>query len=68
MKVKVNTTYYEFAHGHRPRGDGRWAFFFRHDAANVGEPFFVYGTFDEAKAVARKKAKRARAAELVVGS
>lgn len=26
MTVEVSTSQYEFAHGHRPRGVGRWVF------------------------------------------
>lgn len=43
-KVSINTTEYQFAHGHKPRGRGMWVFDFD-DRRNA----FVYkGTYSDA--------------------
>lgn len=44
---------YAFEHGHRPSGHGTWAF----QIAGLTEPFFYNGTFTDACAAARNKAR-----------
>lgn len=29
MKIAINTSHYQFSHGHKPRGDGLWVFRFK---------------------------------------
>lgn len=53
--VTFNTGEFEFSHGHKPRGDGAWAFAYRADA-DLSEIFWINGFFSDVKAIARKKA------------
>ena len=62
--IEVSTSEYEFAHGKRPRSDGTWAFFFD----RVTEPFFVNGSYSEAKRQAIKYAKERGYSRIEVGS
>ena len=48
MSIEISTTNYEFSHGKKPRGYGKWAFFF--DGGDV--PLFFTGKFSEAKRMA----------------
>lgn len=47
--VRFNETPYRFAHGKAPRGRGSWAFSTR----LAPEPFWVQGTYSEARKKAR---------------
>ena len=43
--ISINTSEYQFAHGHKPKGRGTWAFIFDNsDHAN----FLCNGTYTEA--------------------
>jgi len=67
MSIEVNVNDYVFAHGHRPRGRGYWAFFFkRHD--DVANAFWHTGTYAEAKKAAVAEARRRNAPTVFVGS
>lgn len=47
VKTKIDTTQYEFSHGRKPRGRGRWAF-------NVnGAVLWIEGRLSEAKKAVR---------------
>ena len=52
---EVRAGHYQFAHGHRPRGRGSWAFA-PHPSARIEQVFFVPGclTYAEAKTAARE--------------
>ena len=60
QRIAFSTTEYEFAHGKKPRGEGRWAFEFLAiralPAGGVGyawgAPVFFGGTFAAAKKAA----------------
>lgn len=56
---EVQTDYYEFAHGKKPKGRGYWAFEFR-EAGGWSEPFFVSGNklYSEAKREAQVEGMR----------
>lgn len=59
MKVEVNTSEYEFSHGHKPRGRGLWCFAL--SAYMVGTEHVEYsGLYSEAKAKAVKTARHLR--------
>jgi len=51
--MEFNTREFEFAHGHKPRGTGGWAFAASRNATPE-KVFWAHGTFSEAKAQARK--------------
>jgi hypothetical protein len=62
---------YEFTHGHRPRGNGHWAFdvAWHDNGASCFERFWRTGTYAEAKAAAMQYARReapSRATEATV--
>lgn len=64
-RIAFSTTAYEFAHGRKPRGEGRWAFEFlairalpRGGVGMVwGAPVFFSGTFAVAKREAMAHAR-----------
>lgn len=64
MAIEFNTTEYQFAHGKMPRGEGRWAFFFKRG----DRPIFFHGTFTEAKTQARAYAHENGFSFVTVGS
>lgn len=54
IPVEINTTEYQAAHGHKPRGRGAWAF----DIQGNGELFWVNNaTYGEAKKQAIQRAR-----------
>jgi len=55
ISVQINTSEYEFSHGHKPRGKGTWAFDIQ---GNGGNLFWVNNAnYGEAKKLAIAKAK-----------
>jgi hypothetical protein len=68
MTIEFSTREFEFAHGHRPRGVGRWAFFFGFASRNVEDAFWFDGLYGDAKKAARDEAKKRDAQIVVVGS
>jgi hypothetical protein len=62
--IEVSTKEFKFAHGKRPRSEGTWVFFFD----RVTEPFFVNGSYSEAKKAAIKFAKERGYQRIAVGS
>jgi hypothetical protein len=51
-RAVFSTTNYEWAHGKKPRGFGRWAFI----SQETGEVRFVTETFSKAKIIVQKQA------------
>lgn len=62
--TRVETSEYEFSHGRTPRGKGQWAFSFD----GIAGIFWTHGTYTEAKAEARREARRLGATKITVGS
>jgi hypothetical protein len=58
MAIEVNTTEYQFSHGHTPRGRGSWAFCFTRNAADESI-YWAPGslTYTEALKLAKAEAK-----------
>ena len=57
-KIHVETSDYEAAHGHRPRGFGSWAFAIGRDES-IKDLFWVHrATYSHAKALALGEAQR----------
>ena len=48
MRIEINTTQFEFAHGKRPKGYGQWGFYFDRQT----DPMFFTGKYSEAKGMA----------------
>jgi len=65
--VLVQTSEYEFSHGHAPRGRGGWAFRFGSPEA---EPTWIHGslTYAEARAAAVRMAREHGVATIFVCS
>ena len=59
---------YEWTHGKKPRGYGRWAFYLGDDYQFLGTPFFFTGTFTEACKQAKELAKREGYRVITVGT
>jgi hypothetical protein len=57
--IEVNIDQYRFSHGHAPRGEGQWGFFFDGRDA-IEKVFWAHGTFGQAKRAAKKEARRIR--------
>ena len=68
MAVRFETERYEFSHGKKPRGKGCWYFQFRNGNEILAENASPYGSFTEAKAWARKRARELGAYTAVVMS
>lgn len=49
--IEFSTTQYEFAHGKKPRGYGRWVFFFDGETS-IEKSLWHTGKFSEVKALA----------------
>jgi len=62
--VRVYTEQYEFSHGKKPRGDGRWAFYFDGET----DPRFFDGTYTEARDQAKSYAAFKGVTQVKVGS
>lgn len=69
MNPDFNTTDYQMAHGHNPRGRGSWAFFPTRNA-RVEDAFWTPGstTYSEAKKMAREWARANGFPVVFVGS
>lgn len=65
MTIEFNTREYEFSQGHKPRGNGAWAFSFKHNP-DMSEIFWINGTYGECKKIARTKAKAEGKTEVFV--
>ncbi len=65
MTMEFSTTDYEFVHGKKPRGFGRWAFFFDN---NGEQPWFYHGSFTNAKKTAIAYARTQGHTRVTVGS
>jgi hypothetical protein len=61
----VDTTEYEFAHGKKPRGYGRWAFLM---ACNKMDVVFYTGKYRDCLKKAKAKAKASGYAGIAVGA
>lgn len=62
MKIEIQTSRFQFNHGRKPRGFGRWAF----DIA--GELFFFTGLYGEACKAAKRVAHTRDARIIVLGA
>ena len=65
-KVRVITTEYEFVHGKKPRGTGRWFFSIKEGAVDAA--IFMTGTYSEATKGAKKFARSVGVSEIQVGA
>jgi hypothetical protein len=65
--VQIFTNSYEFAHGHKPRGRGSWAFYFGDDAST---PWWTPGSllYSEATKLVRIEAQRRGVTAISVGT
>jgi hypothetical protein len=66
-RIEISTGEYEFNHGAKPRGRGRWAFFF----GGAGEPWWPAGgamLYSEACAKARVEAQRRGTYQVKLGT
>jgi hypothetical protein len=72
--IEVCTEVYEERHGRKPRGEGRWAFFFQGVPSTMtsgpgySQPLFVEADFREAARAARAKAAEAGCDGVSVGT
>jgi len=63
--VTVSTTEYEFAHGKKPRGYGRWAFLL---ACNKQDIVFYTGKYSDCLKQAKAQAKSCGYTAIAVGA
>jgi hypothetical protein len=68
MSIEVRTSVYEGAHGKKPRGYGRWAFYMGKQTDDPSKVIFFMGTFSEAKRQACAKARGIGITVVTVGS
>ena len=68
--IEVITTYYEFTHGKKPRGEGYWGFMFdKKTYDDVNEVWWApRGMFQQAKQAAIEEARRRGARQVFVQS
>jgi hypothetical protein len=62
MRIEVSRTMYEFAHGHKPRGFGRWLFEIvgsddRGASTTIDGAYAAAGTFTAALRQAKERAR-----------
>jgi hypothetical protein len=68
MKIEVNTSDFEFAHGKKPRDRGGWAFGFTR-RAKLEDLFWAHNvTYVEATKLAKARARELGAATIYVQS